>query len=44
MTSADATTLMQNALIWTAADTGDLEPVAAQIGSSAGPHEGGHTP
>ncbi len=32
MTSADATTLLQNALIWTVADTGDLQPMAAQIG------------
>lgn len=39
MTSADATILMQNALIWTAADVPDLELAAAQIGSMCGPHE-----
>lgn len=32
MTSADATILMQNALIWTAADVPDLELAAAQNG------------
>ena len=32
MTSADATILMQNALIWTVADVPDLELAAAHIG------------
>ena len=31
MTSADATILMQNALIWTVADVPDLELAAAHI-------------